>query len=381
MARDERNKSTPKDGGKDEDYEFIPPDFDEDAFIHREMVSFRTTTILFVWGILAAAVSYFVFRAVDGAKVGWLTGLAIAAVFGYALKWLYPRFKADVKHFGRREWLGTGFLFFFTWLAFFLIAINPPLSDFAPPRVDLHAAPPVQQAGDTVNVYAFFEDNDRVASHEFQVLGPNGPVAAMDEDLGHGHHRIIADGLAAGIYTVAASATDAHGLKDNATIQFAVVEQVMSVDLPTDGKIDQAGDQVLVTFEGVKSCSTKKPKVLTSCVRTVVLDFADSDAIVTLRNDPAVGAWIASPNHVGWPSGNVTFDVVAQIIDTYAGSAPVEGGTLTSGPYGLDVSTAPGEFVVKVIKDPGAPTRRVPDLGLPLLAIGLLAVVAIARRR
>ncbi|MFA5944900.1 MAG: hypothetical protein WC876_10595, partial [Candidatus Thermoplasmatota archaeon] len=108
--------------GKDSDYEFIPPDFDEDAFIHREMVSFRTTLLLFLWGIVAAAVSWGAFAAMGGVKTGWLVGLGIAAVFFLGLKSVFTMLKVDIKHFGRREWLGTGALYFFTWLSFFIIA-------------------------------------------------------------------------------------------------------------------------------------------------------------------------------------------------------------------------------------------------------------------
>lgn len=375
MAKDEKGTGS---SGKDDDYEFVPADFDEDAFIHREMVSFRTTTILFVWGIVAAALSYAVFHLVDGAKVGWLAGLAIAAATGFALKWLFPALKADTKHFGRREWAGTGFLFFFTWLAFFLIAINPPLSDFAPPRVDLHAAPAVQQAGDDVAVYAFFEDNHRVASHDFTVIGPNGPVAAIEEDLGRGQARILATGLPPGVYTVAASAEDGKGLRDNATIQFAVVEDAIKVTTPDGLTLDDPGDRVLVTVGGgLKPCAKR---LLEQCVRTVYLDLGGGSRVV-LEHNAAAGAWLAYPNHAGWRQGQVNFTAVAEMINAYAGSTPIEGGRLTSEPAAVTVTATPGDYEPKVIQPLGAPRRSVPGLGLPLLAVSLVALVAFARRK
>ncbi|HEX2065337.1 MAG TPA: hypothetical protein VHI93_00855, partial [Candidatus Thermoplasmatota archaeon] len=85
-------------------YEFVPPDFDEDAFVHREMVSFKTTSILFGWGVLAAAASWAAYVAVGGTDLGWLIGLALCGAFGYALKFLFPRLGADVSHFKRKEW-------------------------------------------------------------------------------------------------------------------------------------------------------------------------------------------------------------------------------------------------------------------------------------
>lgn len=41
VAKDEANDT------KGEEYQFEIPDFDEEAFIHKEMTSFRTTAVLF----------------------------------------------------------------------------------------------------------------------------------------------------------------------------------------------------------------------------------------------------------------------------------------------------------------------------------------------
>src|SRR5688572_26885864 len=156
-GRDSKDGKESRGDGKDSDYEFIPPDFDEDAFIHRELVSFRTTLILFLWAIVAAAVSWAAFAGMGGADTGWLVGLAIAAAFFLGLKRIFALLKVDIAHFGRKEWLGTAALYFFTWLSFFIIAINPPVSDFAPPRVEVLPAPHAQLADGTVSVHLFVE--------------------------------------------------------------------------------------------------------------------------------------------------------------------------------------------------------------------------------
>src|SRR5205085_1049358 len=65
--------------GKGE-YEFKLPDFDEDTFIHREMVQFKTTSLLFLWGIVTALVSWAAYALLQGDESsGWLAGLLIAA--------------------------------------------------------------------------------------------------------------------------------------------------------------------------------------------------------------------------------------------------------------------------------------------------------------
>lgn len=383
VANDVARNDKSSEGGKDgEDYEFIPADFDEDAFIHREMVSFRTTSILFLWGIVAALVSWGLFAAVDGAKVGWLLGLGVATVFGLALKWIYPRLKADIKHFGKREWLGTGFLFFFTWLAFFIIAVNPPVSDFAPPRVDLLAGPPVQQAGGTVVIDVFYEDNDRVASHDFLVTGPNGDIVAPLEDLGRGHYRATLTDLDAGIYMATAQAEDANGHPGETTLTFTVVETALDVFLPDGARFDAPQDALLVQVPGLPACKARKGggMVEEPCLRTVYLEKADG-GIVTLEFATAEGGWRATSNFDGWAQGNNTFTVVAQIRGVHTGSAFVDGGELREGPYSIDVTAPLGEYAPKVIGQPGAPMRSVPGVGVVALGVGLLALAAFARRR
>ena len=377
MAKDRKDS---KGSGSDEEYEFVPADFDEDGFIHKEMVSFRTTSILFLWGILAAAVSWLLFGLVDGAKVGFLIGLGVAATFGFALKWLYPRLKTDTKHFGRREWLGTGFLFFFTWLAFFILAINPPVSDYAAPRVDVLAAPAVQQAGSDVVLDVFYEDNTRVASHALTVRGPDGDVALADEDLGRGHHRYVATALPVGIYAVEARATDTRGHANNLTLRFTVVETALGVYLPDGARLDAPNDEVFVQVgAGIPACTSKKHDP--PCVRTVALDLG-SGARVNLEYDAAKGGWGATANHAGWTSGANTFTVQAELAGSYVGgNAFVPGGTLTSGPHTLNVTAPIGTYEPKVLAQPAAPSRNVPALQWPFAGIGLMALAAMARRK
>ena len=378
--------STPRKG--EENYEFIPPDFDEDTFIHRELVSFRTTLILFLWAIVAAAVSWGAFAAMGGVKTGWLLGLGIAAVFFLGLRKLFAVLKVDIKHFGKREWLGTGALYFFTWLSFFIIAINPPISDFAAPRVELHASPGLQEADDPVTIDLFVDDNHAIDDYTFR-LERDGQMLAGKGDLttvGRGHYRYWANGLAPGSYVASASATDDSDHTDNDTVSFAVVQSILQVTLPEGGRLDQATDQVLVkaTSPGFDPCETKKGRVTNfPCVRTVQLVFSDGKRMA-LEHSATFGGWQATSNFAGWTEGANNFTVEMRMLPSFAGSAKVAGGNITAGPFGLtvDVTNNPlGAYVPKVIDEPKAPTRNVPGLELPLLAVGLFAAVLVLRRR
>ncbi|HJQ93702.1 MAG TPA: hypothetical protein VJ874_05390, partial [Candidatus Thermoplasmatota archaeon] len=276
-SKDGKDSSTPRKG--EENYEFIPPDFDEDSFIHRELVSFRTTLILFLWAIVAAAVSWGAFAAMGGADAGWLVGLVIASVFFLGLRRLFAMLKVDIKHFGKKEWLGTGALYFFTWLSFFIIAINPPVSDFAPPRVELVAAPFAQQPGGTVSVHLFVEDNVALDSHSFELLAGGQTLATTANltDLGRGHYRYDASGLPPGTYTVRGTAVDTRGHDGQGNATFVVSEGLVDYSATGGGVLSGPADRVLVATPQLAACSTNKQGEVNTrdaCVRTVRLEMA-----------------------------------------------------------------------------------------------------------
>ena len=115
------------------------------------------------------------------------------------------------------------------------------------------------------------------------------------------------------------------------------------------------------------------------------LELADGGQVV-LKHDKgdkgaADDAWIATTDLAGWHAGNNTFDVVVELVDQYQGSLRYDGGELRDGPHSVDVRTTPGTTVVVPARDPAAQRRNVPGPELPLLALGLLALVALARRR
>ncbi|MFA5944743.1 MAG: hypothetical protein WC876_09780, partial [Candidatus Thermoplasmatota archaeon] len=318
----------------------------------------------------------------------WLVGLGIAAVFFLGLKSVFTMLKVDIKHFGRREWLGTGALYFITWLSFFIIAINPPVSDFAAPRVELHVSPLLQESDDAVTIDLFVEDNRAVAEYSFS-LERDGTLLANTDQLvpvGRGHYRYAAIGLTPGTYQVKAAAQDDSGHAAEHSLEFSVVANLLQVTLPEGDRLDQANDQILVKtlLPGFEPCQTKKGRITNvPCVRTVQLLFSDGDRM-DLEHSTTFGGWLATSNFAGWTEGANNFTVALQMVPTFAGTAKLGGGNITAGPFEVtvDVTNNPlGSYVPKVLAEPSAPTRNVPGLGLPLLAFGLLAAVAVLRRR
>lgn len=155
-----------------EDLGFEIPPFDEDEFVRKELISFRTTVFLFFFSLLVALITYGFWRFawnrrdLHGGEFFLLMAFAMAA--GAALPYLYRLIRLDVGHFHKKEWIGTFVLHFFFWMGFTLLLVNPPLGDNAPPVVEHRAMPAVQGLGHNVTFGAYIADNDGLRQSELQ---------------------------------------------------------------------------------------------------------------------------------------------------------------------------------------------------------------------
>jgi len=126
-------KKRKKDKAEKEEYEFRPPEFNEKEFLKKELTDTKTL----VWTVLYAVLFGI------GAGVIMLTNedlLGVAFMLGIAgivsLKYFYPLIKVDVKSFQKKNWLGNTAVFFFTFLAIWVLVLNVPISDHARPTVE-----------------------------------------------------------------------------------------------------------------------------------------------------------------------------------------------------------------------------------------------------
>ncbi len=367
---------------KGEEYEFSIPDFDEDGFIHKEMVSFRTTTILFVVGIVAALISWGIYELMGGAKAAWFIGLAVMAAAAYGLRFIYPLLKVDIRHFGRREWFGTFFLIFFAWLAFFILFVNPPISDHADPTADVFLSPSVQVEGGDIDLDLFVADNFRVDSYSLTVVG-GGSTILDNDDLtvdpeDPGHFEATLTNLPRGSYVYLAEATDGKG-RTNATTGSFLVGDIVSADVPQT----LAGTStILVTVDGIDPCDDVQRFDGGDCLRTVYLDLADGTDI-HLEFDATFGGWKATANFDGWTAGTNQFDVVVEQMNQFYGHHLVPGGTITLTGYSVEVPSGGGSYsVTPAPQVTDAPvTRQTPGFGLVAGIVVLVGAVWLKRRQ
>lgn len=117
---------------REEDWQ--PPEFNEVDFMKKEIRGARASIMSVLWAVPAAFASY-AFTLVDsgaGPAIGFFTGLGMM----YLLKWILPILRVDVSAFKRRDWLGHGSSFFFSWLAFWILLLNPPFADLTAPVIN-----------------------------------------------------------------------------------------------------------------------------------------------------------------------------------------------------------------------------------------------------
>ncbi len=115
---------------KEKGAEWKPPEFDEVEFMKKEMRAAKTTIIVVLWTLPSAILSYGL----------TLAGVAVVAFFAgigmmLLLKWILPILKVDISEYKRKDWIGHGATFFFSWLAFWILLLNPPFADLTNPVI------------------------------------------------------------------------------------------------------------------------------------------------------------------------------------------------------------------------------------------------------
>jgi len=126
-------KKRKKDKKEEEEYEFTPPEFDEQEFLQKEIKDTKTAILTIgyaiVFGIIAGGLA-----AIDKALVA--PGILIGLAGIVSLRYFYKLMNFDISHLTRRSWVGTIGSFFMTFLAIWVLMINVPFMDLATPSVD-----------------------------------------------------------------------------------------------------------------------------------------------------------------------------------------------------------------------------------------------------
>ncbi|UCF07724.1 MAG: hypothetical protein JSW28_08795 [Thermoplasmata archaeon] len=112
-----------------EKYEYIPPEFEEEEFLRKEVRETKTLLVTVGYAALIGIASFGL--TFTDAALGALLGI-VAVVF---LRHIYPLIRIDTSQIEKKQWAGNIIMYFFTWLAIWILLTNPPFSDSAGPTV------------------------------------------------------------------------------------------------------------------------------------------------------------------------------------------------------------------------------------------------------
>ena len=124
-------KKRKKESAEEEEYEFKCPEFDERDYMKKEMRDAKVAIITIVFAIVVALMAYGL-TAVGQTGLGLLFG-ALSLVL---LPTIYRGLDIDTLSFEKKNWLGNGIMFLFTWIGIWILLCNPPFSDFADPDIE-----------------------------------------------------------------------------------------------------------------------------------------------------------------------------------------------------------------------------------------------------
>ena len=119
MAKKKRRVSEKQ----EDDYEFVPPAFDEKEFILKDLYSTKVFLVVAILAVLIGIVASLIYR-LEG---GWhYVGLLLILVVIIGMKEFLKLLKFDPELLESKTMFGNYLLFFFLSLGIWIICINPP---------------------------------------------------------------------------------------------------------------------------------------------------------------------------------------------------------------------------------------------------------------
>ncbi len=117
---------------KEEEYEYEMPEFDKEEYMEKEITKAKSVMVSIALAPVFAFASSEVFALTREAAYGFLVGILGLLVIGIVMDMV----GIDTKSFDKKEWAMNWGMFFFTWLAVFVLLMNPPFHDYANPTLN-----------------------------------------------------------------------------------------------------------------------------------------------------------------------------------------------------------------------------------------------------
>ena len=361
---------------KEEKYEFELPEFDENEFIGEQRRKAKSAFISFSFGILMGIISCYLWVSVKEWGLCFLLG-----IFGFVILFqLFKIFKIDLSKFGKRDWMGSGAFYFFTWLAIFILSINPPFHDSSPPKIEAVALPTMQELGGSILITAKVTDNFGVDKVKLNITSPSSHFQySLNKSNDIYSYEYDADET--GIFNYTIVARDSNGLEKEWKGNFRYVEDAIHI---ANYKEFQGKD--ITPSDGIKIRVNENVKV--ARVYYTVNSSEEINATYSgIDTDAGEIIYDTSSEMKGWTTGEVEVRVYAEVVHYFLLPKDVEQDYNTS--HGLVVDNQVYTFSVKGVGEKESPSIEMPKPptlervpGFELLAIiAAIAIVAILKKK
>ncbi len=117
---------------EEEDDIFEWPEFDEIEYMKEEIKKGKSVLFTIAIAPIFSYLSMQVFLLTEDWTYGFLVG-----IFGMLITFkLFEYVRIDISDFGKKEWALDGAMYLFTWIAIWIVLMNPPFHDFAAPTLN-----------------------------------------------------------------------------------------------------------------------------------------------------------------------------------------------------------------------------------------------------
>jgi len=227
-----------------DDEEITLPEFDEKKFMEKERRKAKTSFISFLFGVLIGIICRFLWTNLDS-SIRWpLCFLLAVASIGFMAR-ILQFLKIDIKQFSKKEWAGSIAFYLFTWLAIFILAINPPFYDASPPKIEAIALPEIQEENGSILVVAHVTDNSGVKKVTINISG-NEYEMEKDEEIPV-IYTYVYEGENAE-YEI--KAIDKKGKKEKYNGLLKYSQEVIKVDIP-DKKLNSSDEIEIRVYKNI----------------------------------------------------------------------------------------------------------------------------------
>ncbi len=343
------------------DEEIKIPEFDEKKFKETEKRKAKTAMAAFLFGVMIAVISRFLWANMSP-SIRWpLVFLFAMASIGFFAK-ILQYLKINTAAFSKKEWLSSISFYFFTWLAFFILFMNPPFYDASPPKIEVAVLPAIQQINENASIFARITDNVGVEKTEINLSGMhsmkkyNGFYVFNYSGNGDIPFKIIA--------------RDVNGHKSSYDGMLHFRKNVVYSKNYTN-----LNSSSIVKIWVLKNVSHEKFRVfcIVNGVEVNATSFGEEGEYYIYK---------ITPSYHGWKAGKNKMQPCVQVIHYMEGSKTMLSAIVKGTEYTItvknesDVGTQPSP----AIEMPKPPSLRTPAFQLAGLAVAIV-IVALLRRK